>query len=94
MLIASITSSELPIAQPSGSSILVSVAETVLPNCLPIDTISLASFLAVSRFFINAPEPTLTSSEITSVDTASFLLIIDDAIKGIDSTVPVTSLNE
>ncbi|MFR3071338.1 MAG: hypothetical protein ACLTK8_00215 [Paeniclostridium sp.] len=38
------------------------------------------------------PSPYLTSSNIVSEPDANFLDIIDDAISGIDSTVPVTSL--
>ena len=40
---------------------------------------------------MNAPLPTLTSSTNASVPSAIFLLMIDEAISGIDSTVPVTS---
>ena len=51
----------------------------------------LASFFASSLVFMNAPLPNLTSSKIQSLPEASFLDITEDAIKGIDSTVPVTS---
>ena len=40
---------------------------------------------------MNAPLPTFTSSTSTPVPSAIFLLMIDDAISGIASTVPVTS---
>ena len=40
---------------------------------------------------MNAPVPTLTSSTSDDEPSAIFLLMIDDAISGIDSTVPVTS---
>ena len=40
---------------------------------------------------MNAPEPTFTSSTRASVPSAIFLLMIELAISGIDSTVPVTS---
>ena len=44
-----------------------------------------------SRSFMNAPVPTLTSSTSAPVPSAIFLLMIEDAISGIASTVPVTS---
>ena len=50
-----------------------------------------ASSAAWSARFMNAPVPTLTSSTSASVPSAIFLLMIDAAIIGIDSTVPVTS---
>ena len=40
---------------------------------------------------MKAPEPTLTSSTSAPVPSAIFLLMIDAAIIGMDSTVPVTS---
>ena len=40
---------------------------------------------------MNAPEPVLTSSRMQSEPAASFLLMIEDAISGIESTVAVTS---
>ncbi len=40
-----------------------------------------------------APEPTLTSRTSAPVPSAIFFDMIDEAIKGIDSTVPVTSLS-
>ena len=42
--------------------------------------------------FINAPLPNLTSNKIVSEPEANFFDIIEDAIKGIESTVAVTSL--
>ena len=47
--------------------------------------------LAYSYVRINAPDPVLISNTRASVPLASFLLMMDDAINGIDSTVPVTS---
>ena len=41
--------------------------------------------------FMNAPEPTLTSSTSAPVPSAIFLLMIELAMSGIASTVPVTS---
>ena len=46
---------------------------------------------AESRSFMNAPVPTFTSRTSDAEPSAIFLLMIDDAISGIDSTVPVTS---
>ena len=40
---------------------------------------------------INAPFPYLTSNKIVSAPLANFLDIIEEAIKGIQETVPVTS---
>ena len=40
---------------------------------------------------MNAPEPTLTSSTSAEVPSASFFDMIELAIRGMDSTVPVTS---
>ena len=70
----------------------VTIADIFFPACLPIETIVFASFSASSSFFINAPFPHLTSKTIASAPEASFLLIILLAIKGIQSTVAVTSL--
>ena len=41
--------------------------------------------------FIKAPLPTFTSSKMACAPEANFLLITEDAIRGILSTVPVTS---
>ena len=40
---------------------------------------------------MNAPLPVLTSSRMRSLPAAIFLLMIDEAISGMLSTVPVTS---
>ena len=89
--IASFTSRLLPTACPSGSSILVMTATVSFPAPFPIATIRLASSRLSFRSLINAPLPVVTSSTILSLPTASFLLIIEAAIKGILSTVAVTS---
>ena len=47
--------------------------------------------MAVAKSFMNAPEPTFTSKTSDPVPSAIFLLMIDEAIRGIASTVPVTS---
>ena len=54
-------------------------------------TIVSASSRARPTSFMNAPEPTLTSSTSAPVPSAIFLLMIELAISGIASTVPVTS---
>lgn len=41
--------------------------------------------------FMNAPEPTFTSSTRVPVPSAIFLLMIEEAISGMASTVAVTS---
>ena len=46
---------------------------------------------AWSTSFMKAPVPTLTSSTSAPVPSAIFLDMIDEAISGIASTVPVTS---
>ena len=89
--IASITSREFPTALPSGCSILVRTAVTFLPALFPIATIFSARSVASSTFFINAPSPTLTSRTIPSEPEASFLLIIELAIKDVFETVAVVS---
>ena len=88
---ASSTSSELPILWPSGMSMLVISAPTFRPACSPMATIFSASVTACSFVFINAPLPHFTSSRMQSLPAASFLLIMDIAISGMLSTVPVTS---
>ena len=52
---------------------------------------SSASSRAGRAVFMNAPEPTLTSSTSPPVPSAIFLLMIELAISGMASTVPVTS---
>ena len=69
----------------------VSSAVVRTPSRAPSSTIVLASSAAWSARFMKAPEPTLTSSTSAPVPSAIFLLMIDAAIIGIDSTVPVTS---
>ena len=46
---------------------------------------------AEATSFMNAPEPTFTSSTNAEVPSAIFFDMIELAIRGIDSTVPVTS---
>ena len=58
---------------------------------VPRATIVRASSRAESTSFMKAPDPTLTSSTSAPVPSAIFLLMIELAISGIASTVPVTS---
>ena len=89
--ITSRISKALPMAWPRGRSISVRTALTERPFSLPISTIAFARARASSKVFIKAPLPTLTSRRIASAPEANFLLITDDAMRGILSTVPVTS---
>ena len=50
-----------------------------------------ASSRASSMVFMKAPEPTFTSRTSEPVPSAIFLDMIEEAISGIASTVPVTS---
>ncbi len=85
------TSLALPIARPSGTSIVVSSARVSTPASRPSDTIVSASSLARSNSCMNAPEPNFTSSTSAPVPSAIFFDMIDDAMSGIASTVPVMS---
>ena len=62
-----------------------------VPCAAPSSTIVRASSRASSIVFMNAPEPTLTSSTNAADPSAIFLLMIELAMSGIDSTVAVTS---
>ena len=64
-----------------------------LPIWLPISTMVRASLSASSALCINAPLPAFTSSTMASAPEASFLLIMLEAMSGMPSTVPVTSLS-
>ena len=70
---------------------LVSSADVVTPASVPSATIVSASSRARSSSRMNAPEPNFTSSVSALVPSAIFFDMIDDAISGIASTVPVTS---
>ena len=69
----------------------VSSATVLTPASVPSATMVRASSSARSRVFMNAPEPTFTSSTSAPVPSAIFLLMIDEAISGMASTVPVAS---
>ena len=88
------TSSELPIFLPKGVDMSVSSADVLTPASFPSCTNTVANSFARSRVFMNAPEPTFTSRTNEEVPSAIFLLMIEDAIRGIASTVPVTSRKE
>jgi hypothetical protein len=78
-------------ARPNGVDMSVSRATVVTPFAPPSATMVRASSRAESRDFMNAPEPTFTSSTSALVPSAIFLLMMELAISGIASTVPVTS---
>ena len=69
----------------------VSSATVCTPASCPSCTMVRASSPASCWFFMKAPLPTFTSSTSADEPSAIFLLMIDEAISGIDSTVPVTS---
>ena len=69
----------------------VSSATVWRPASWPSETMVRASSRAASTSFMNAPVPTLTSSTSAPVPSAIFFDMIEDAISGIASTVPVTS---
>ena len=69
----------------------VSRATVRTPWAVPSSTIVRASSAACTASFMNAPLPTLTSSTSADDPSAIFLLMIELAMSGIDSTVPVTS---
>ncbi len=69
----------------------VSRAVVRTPWSVPNSTMVAASSRASSRFFMKAPEPTLTSRTREPVPSAIFLDMIEEAMRGMDSTVPVTS---
>ena len=69
----------------------VSRATVFTPASVPRATIVWASSRALSTSFMNAPLPTLTSRTSAPVPSAIFLLMIEEAISGMASTVPVTS---
>ena len=61
------------------------------PWAAPRPTITSASSRARPTSFMKAPLPTFTSSTRAPVPSAIFLDMIELAISGIDSTVPVMS---
>src|SRR5205085_7689396 len=81
----------LPIARPSGCS--MSVIKTTIFVFIARHTSTMERESAVASFSVgmNAPEPVLTSITSPSSPSASFLLRMLAVIRGIDSTVPVTS---
>ena len=93
-LTVSYISIALPALVPKTWFISVIIACVLTPAPLATLTILSASALASARLFIIAPLPTLTSITNTSKPAASFLDKIEAVIKGIDSTVAVTSLIE
>ena len=70
---------------------LVISAATFRPQAFPMATIFSASSLPSASVFIKAPEPHFTSSTMDLDPAASFLDMMDEAIRGMESTVAVTS---
>ncbi len=66
-------------------------AVTSRPVRRPMATIASARARASSTVRMNAPSPTFTSSTMASAPDASFLLMIEEAIRGRLPTVAVTS---
>ena len=87
----SATSTALPAVSPSGVDMSVSRATVVTPAPVPSSTIVSASSRAWSSSFMKAPDPTFTSSTSEPVPSAIFLLMIELAMSGMASTVPVMS---
>ncbi len=76
---------------PSGTFMLVISADVATPASSPSSTMVRASSRERSMSCRNAPEPNFTSSTSAPVPSAIFFDMIDDAISGIASTVPVMS---
>ena len=88
---ASFTSSALPTWVPKGWSMPLTSATMGLPASTPTRTMFSASLRLSSRVCIIAPEPVFTSRTMASLPAASFLLRIEETIRGRESTVEVTS---
>ena len=88
----SFISRELPTAVPSGWFISVIRAVTFFPIFLAMFTKRRAKVSASFIFRMKAPVPVLTSRIRQSVPSANFLLIMLEAMRGMLSTVAVTSL--
>ena len=69
----------------------VTRAENFRPLMEPRRTINSASSLACRASPASAPEPYFTSSTTTSQPAASFFERMEETIRGMQSTVPVTS---
>ncbi len=93
MASASATSFILPTAKPRGASIRVTRAHALRPAAREPVTSESASALASSKVFMKAPLPHFTSKTSVCAPSASFFDRIDAVIRGIDATVPVTSLS-
>ena len=76
---------------PSGTSICVSSAVVRTSWAAPSSTMTSDSSRACPGSFMNAPDPTFTSRTRAWVPSAIFFDMIELAMSGIDSTVPVMS---
>ena len=81
----------MPTAKPRGWSISVTTAAMFRPAIRPTFTISRARVKASSSRSIKAPEPVFTSSTMVLAPEASFLDMMLLTIRGMESTVAVTS---
>ena len=77
--------------QMAALAMAVTSATVRTPAAAPSPTIVRASVRASAGSRMNAPDPVLTSSTSAPAPSAIFLLMIELAISGTDSTVPVTS---
>ena len=85
------TSRALPAVRPSGADMSVSSATVRTPASVPRSTMVRARARASASSFMKAPAPVFTSRVRAAVPSAIFLDMIEEAISGIASTVPVTS---
>ena len=83
----------LPIALPSGCSMSVMTTTIFVFIARHTSTIDRERAVAASRVDMNAPEPVFTSMTRPSIPSASFLLSMLAVMRGMDSTVDVTSRN-
>ena len=76
---------------PRGKSMLVIRAAMFRPQAEPMDTMVSARARPSASVFIKAPEPHFTSSTMDLAPAASFFERMDEAMRGMESTVAVTS---
>ena len=85
------TSFAFPMAKPSGTFMFVRRADVATPASSPRATIVRASSRLCSMSLRKAPDPNFTSRTSAEVPSAIFLLMIEEAMRGIASTVAVMS---
>ena len=84
-------SKKLPILRPRGEAMLVMRAVAFFPMALAVPTRLSARRWASSLVFIKAPEPYFTSKTRPSEPSATFFERMLAVMRGMDSTVAVTS---